>query len=150
MHTADNVRAGMTPEEARRQALLRLGGVEQTKEAYRARQGLPALETLGRDLRLALRKLRHSPGFAAAALTILALGIGANTVMFSVVNTVLLRPLPYPEPERLLRVQTWSLGKQKRRTAPCRPALCHDFPAVLAARKRGWLLDWSPGCLETS
>ena len=68
LHAADNERAGMSPGEARRQALIRLGGLEQTREACRERQGLPALETLVQDLRLGLRKLRHSPGFTAPRL----------------------------------------------------------------------------------
>jgi predicted permease len=112
MHAADNERAGMSPQEARRQAVLVLGGLEQTKEAWRERQGLPVVETLVHDLRLGLRKLRQSPGFTAATLAVLALGMGANTVMFSVVNAVLLRPLPYPDAEGLLRVQTVDAATQ--------------------------------------
>ena len=96
----------MAPDQARREALLKLGGVEQARELYREQQGLPLLDTLAQDVRLGLRMMRRSPGFTAVALAVLALGIGANSVMFSLVNTLLLRPLPYPDADRLLRVQT--------------------------------------------
>lgn len=102
MHIEDKVRAGMTPEAARRVALLKLGGIEQTKENYRDRRGLPWLDTLLQDLRFAVRMLSAKPGFTTVAILTLALGIGATTAVFSVVDRVLFRSLPYPHDERLV------------------------------------------------
>src|SRR6186713_2642335 len=94
LHADDNVRAGMSPAEARRRAVIALGSVEGTKEAYRDRRGLPAVESLVRDLRYGVRSLLKTPGFALAGVVILGLGIGVNSAIFTVVNAVVLRPLP--------------------------------------------------------
>lgn len=104
LHIEDNLRAGMTPEAARRDAVLKLGGVEQTKENYRDRRGLPFLETLLQDLRFAVRRLRKSPGFMAVVVLTLALGIGANTAIFTLIDAVMLKSLPVTNPEQLYRL----------------------------------------------
>jgi len=104
MHIADNLRAGLSPEEARRRALMQLGGVEQTKESMRDRRSVPLLEAVVHDVRFGLRMLRKSPGFTAGAVLTLALGIGANVVIFTLINGLILRPLPYPQPDRVVQV----------------------------------------------
>jgi predicted permease len=99
--TEENFRQGMSREGARRQALIQLGGPQQAKELHRDSRGLPALEVLVQDLRYTFRGLQKDQVFTAIAVVILAIGIGANTVVFSVVNTILLRPLPFQQSERL-------------------------------------------------
>src|SRR6266566_1869961 len=118
-----NLRRGMGPEQARREALLDLGGVEQTKEIYREQRGLPMIETALQDLRFGFRMLRRSPGFSALAILCLTLGIGANAAVFSWIEGILFRPYPaVTHQERLL-----ALGGTERGEARGTPISWPDF-----------------------
>jgi putative ABC transport system permease protein len=106
LHTDDNLQLGMTPDEARRRALIKFGGIESAKEAYRDQRGLPFLDTLWQDIRYGARMLAKNPGFTVVAVITLALGIGANTAIFSFAYAIVLRPLPFKDPEKLVMVFT--------------------------------------------
>ncbi len=103
--TEENLRAGMTPAEARRQATLKLGSPEAIREHHHAEQSLPFIENLLFDLRYAVRMLLRSPGFSFIAIATMALGVGATTAIYSVIDATLLHPLPYPNPGELVRLQ---------------------------------------------
>jgi putative ABC transport system permease protein len=112
--TAKNLRAGMSPEEARRLALIRFGGVEGVRERTRDQIRLALVDDAARDIRQGVRMLRRAPGFTAAALVTLALGIGATSAIFSVVRTVMLEPLPYREPDRIVAIWETTRGGAQR------------------------------------
>src|SRR5580704_18933482 len=114
LHFEDNLRRGMSPAEARRLAFMKLGGIEQTKQTYRERRGLPILETLLQDFGYGLRMLWKNPGFTATAVVTLALGIGVNTTIFSIAEAFLVHPLALPSLHRLVAVT----NGQKRPVAP--------------------------------
>src|ERR1700730_2536580 len=103
--TEENLRAGMSPAEARRQAALKLGAAQAIREGHHAEQSLPFFENLLFDLRYAVRMLLRSPGFSFIAIATTALGIGATTAIYSVIDATLLHPLPYPNPAELVRIQ---------------------------------------------
>ena len=106
--TQEKMKDGLSPSEARRQALIELGGIEQVKEEVRAARAGRVLEDFVRDVRFAFRTLAKSPGFTTVAVTILALGVGVNTAVFSLVDEIWLRPRPVPHPERVARIFTSS------------------------------------------
>jgi len=101
----ENRQRGMSPEGARRAALISIGGMEQAKELHRDNRSLPQLETFAQDIRYALRTMRNNPGFTSVAVLSLALGIGANTAIFSLIDALLLRSLPVRNPQELVQVQ---------------------------------------------
>lgn len=123
METEAGVRSGLTPAEARRVALVKFGGVDRHKEAARDERGVRWLEELVRDVRFAFRSLRKSPGFAVAAVLTLALGVGANTAIYSVVDGVLLRPVPFPAADALYMI--WETDRNSGTTHE--PASLPDY-----------------------
>jgi predicted permease len=125
MAAADHIRDGSTPAEARRQAILELGGLEQAKERVRTGRHGAWLDSLGQDVRYGLRQVRRSPGFSAIAIVTLALGLGLTTAVFGVFNAVLLRPLSYPNPERLM----WIATRDASAPFPMETVLAPDFLA---------------------
>jgi putative ABC transport system permease protein len=133
MHTEDNLRSGMTPGEARRQAMIKMGGIESTKQACREQRGLPLLETLWQDLQFAARMLRKNPGFTTVAVLTLALGIGVNTAIFSMTVSALWRPLPLPESDRLVEIGETDLA--------------HTYDLGTSG---GEFLDWKENCRSFS
>jgi hypothetical protein len=104
MQAEENTRAGLSPEEARRQARLQFGAVDTIREQYRAEESLQIIEAFLRDMRISVRTLLRSPGFSITAVLVMALCIGAATSLFTVVRSVMLRPLPFSDPDRLVMV----------------------------------------------
>jgi len=155
----DAMARGLSPEEARRAARRAFGGIEQIKEEHRDRRSVRWIETLLRDFRYGLSSLRRDPGFAVVAIGVLALGIGANTAMFSVVDAVLLKPLPFPEPERMVTLveaegaNRWGVSALNfvdwKRLSASFEALSADRPTTAAVMIGGEPARWT-GNLATA
>ena len=148
LHTDEGIRAGLSPEEARRQAIIRLGGAEQTRQLHRERRTLPWLESLIQDARYGLRMMAHNPGFTSVAVLTLAIGIGASTAIFSAVKPILIDPLPYTHANRLTM-----LWEMRRGGAPMAVTFgtfqglsqrSHSFDALAVFK------PWQPAATATS
>ncbi|HVT39948.1 MAG TPA: ABC transporter permease [Gemmatimonadaceae bacterium] len=140
MQTAEHIRRGMHPDEARRQAMLASGGLTVAADAVRAQRGLPWLEGVAADIRYALRALRRSPAFTAIVVLTLALGVGANTAIFSVVRGVLLKPLPHRDGDRLVYLRQSTDGPVGDNVLFSVPEV-HDFRD--AAKALGGIAEYS-------
>lgn len=125
---ADLERSGLSPDGARREARRQFGGVDQARERFRDASGFPSLDELSADVRYSLRMIRRQPGFALIVVLLVAIGVGANAAIFSLVNAILLRPLAYPDADRLVVVRTVI------------PAMARTYPSVPAAA--GEVLRW--------
>jgi macrolide transport system ATP-binding/permease protein len=149
MHIDDNLRSGMTLELARRNALLKLGGVESTKQVYRERSTIPLLENLLQDVRFALRQLRKNLGFTCTAIFMLALGICASVAIFAFVEATLIKPLPYQNPARLVGVfETVAMFPQSNLSYPDYldwKKLNNVFSSLDAYQRNGFLLRTPAG-----
>jgi putative ABC transport system permease protein len=118
LHTEDNMKLGMSADEARRQALIKLGGTEQTREHYRERRGIPLFDSVTQDLRYSIRALGKCPGFTAIAVLTIGLGVGSSTAIFSVVNSALLQPRPVRDSNRLIVIWVSNQSRGINRTGP--------------------------------
>ena len=125
LHVDDNIRQGMTPDAARTAALIRLGGLQSVTEQYRDQRSIPLLSRLRQDIRYAGRTLRRSPGFAAVALTTIALGIAGPTITFTMVKAWILEPLPFADPDALVDIRSIDLASGD--TASVNAADFRDF-----------------------
>jgi putative ABC transport system permease protein len=150
--TAENERRGMSPEEARYAARREFGGVEQTKESYRERRGLPLLDTMVRDLRYAFRTLRKNPGFAIVAILILALGIGANTAIFQMLDAVTMRSLPVSNPSEITEIDPASMDNARGSTESWHPVVTNPIWEEIRRRQEAFssVFAWSPASFNLS
>ena len=148
LHTDEGIRAGLSPDEARRQALIRLGGAEQARQAHRERRTLPWLENILHDFRFGLRMMMHNPGFTVVAVLTLSIGIGASTAIFSAIKPILIDPLPYPHSSRLM------LLSEIRSSGSAMPVTFGTFQG-LSQRNRSFdalavFKPWQPAATATS
>ncbi|MFC5862072.1 ADOP family duplicated permease [Acidicapsa dinghuensis] len=143
MHIDDLRRTGVTEEEARRRALIELGGMEQVRQVVRDRRGLPSLEGWARDVKYAMRTLMRTPGFSLVAILVMALGIGTSVALFTVVRSVLLRPLPFPRPDRLVTLYSHDERSQPGTGNLTAPGDFYDWEKVSHGYEQMAIWRWS-------
>ncbi len=138
MQIDDDVRRGMSATDARRRAVAASGGIEAAKEAYRDRRGMPAIETLARDIKYGVRSLLKTPGLAVAVIATLAIGVGSTTVMFSIVNGILIDPLPFGNSDRLV----WTVNRGARPYDAMAPLDMRDWARLVSSFQT--VGSWAP------
>ncbi len=152
LHIEDNLRAGMSPEQARRNAFMKLGGLEPTKELYRQRSGIPLLEMLVQDLGYGLRTLRKNPGFTAVAILMVALGIGGNTAVFQVLDALIMQSLPVRNPQEIADIEIANSQGIRGSQESWHSALTNPLWEELRDRQQAFsgIFVWSTGLFNLS